>query len=572
MKHIKKVSALLMCALIALSACLTASADTNPIKDTTKECSITVKVYENYIADGEDWKGTVAGDGATAPTNTEYKGLAGVTYAIYEGDQTGTADLSSLTPVGTITTDSNGTATKSKLDQGVYTLVLTSKPDYVYTQAEERFKVTLPMTNADETGFIYDVKVFPKVQTVYGDVTITKVDDNGNALKGAKFTLYRATTNGGENANAYTNEYAIYDLTSTNSKTVTLPWGWYRLEETTVPTGYTKGDDVYFEIPGDWSKKTSGKVNAGHYEVTLDKIYNYSTTASDSLKVVSDPTVKIGQDITWTIYLTAPAGLKNGKSYVITDNVPDAFEVQNDTVKVYYSSDSDVTTKTEATTGFSKTVTDNKIEISYNESQLAALTDVAKIIVEFHTKVNADPGLLTGVSNTANAVFTNKGGVTVEQESKSEKVKTGKFEFTKVDKTTGYGLSDATFEVYTDINLTEKVTFYTDAGLKKVVTQVTSDSNGKFTIYGLDGGDYTYYLKEVKAPDDYELVGTAIPFNNKNGGIQNESLIYNNNKFTIINEKSVTLPFTGGVGPEVVVASGVVMMVAAGFVLKKRVK
>ena len=72
--------------------------------------------------------------------------------------------------------------------------------------------------------------------------TIEKTDDQGNALNGASFTLSK-------NNNGTYEPISTIDGTRLHTFTWTgLDAGTYKLEETTVPAGYNKADDVIFTI------------------------------------------------------------------------------------------------------------------------------------------------------------------------------------------------------------------------------------------------------------------------------------------------------------------------------------
>lgn len=97
-------------------------------------------------------------------------------------------------------------------------------------------EIYLTYGNAQKTNKDY-------VITYTTELTIDKVDAEGDALKGAGFTLYKVE---GENKTPVGDEIAGADIT-------TFVWtgleaGSYVLEETTVPAGYNKAADIKFTI------------------------------------------------------------------------------------------------------------------------------------------------------------------------------------------------------------------------------------------------------------------------------------------------------------------------------------
>lgn len=111
----------------------------------------------------------------------------------------------------------------------------------------------------------------------------------------------------------------------------------------------------------------------------------------------------------------------------------------------------------------------------------------------------------------------------------------------------------------------------------------TQTNLGQLQLSGLDVG--TYYLKEIKAPDGYNLLAQPVKITITDDGLVENTLAVNgkpeytdseNNTeveaadgyvpVTVINTKGFTLPTTGGMGTVLFTAGGVVLM-GAGLVL-----
>jgi len=85
------------------------------------------------------------------------------------------------------------------------------------------------------------------------DAVVNKVDKNGNALAGAGFTLYKWIK--GEDNGSW--EQVGEEITGVTTFTFeSLDAGQYKLEETTVPNGYNKCEDIEFEVVGVYDKTT----------------------------------------------------------------------------------------------------------------------------------------------------------------------------------------------------------------------------------------------------------------------------------------------------------------------------
>lgn len=103
------------------------------------------------------------------------------------------------------------------------------------------------------------------------ELDVNKVDKKGNSLAGAGFTLYKLVK---ENENAEGEYVAVgeeivgtEDEPITEFKFVGLDAGQYKLEETTVPEGYNKADDVEFTVIASYATEAD---NPQFIELTVE--------------------------------------------------------------------------------------------------------------------------------------------------------------------------------------------------------------------------------------------------------------------------------------------------------------
>lgn len=183
-------------------------------------------------------------------------------------------------------------------------------------------------------------------------------------------------------------------------------------------------------------------------------------------------------------------------------------------------------------------------------------------------------------TNKASLEYTNQSGTTVggdDAPSEETKVYTYQYDFLKKAETaTGDNLEGAEFEVYSDAQGNQKINFVAatapQRGYRVATAEetdyatLTTGTDGKLHIYGLAAG--TYYLKETKAPDGYNLLKDMVQFTVANDsatddtGAQIEPMLS-----TVINKSGTLLPGTGGTGSIVFAVAGGLVILAGGILL-----
>lgn len=208
-----------------------------------------------------------------------------------------------------------------------------------------------------------------------------------------------------------------------------------------------------------------------------------------------------------------------------------------------------------------------------------------QIRIEYTATVNKDAVIgNTGNANTAYLDYSNNpyaSPETWESFNSSTTVYSFGFDLTKVDKKTNAALKGAEFEVYSDAELTNKISFVgTNGNYKKAdatqtgeaVTTVAVDDSGKLILAGLAEG--TYYLKETKAPAEYNIARDAFELTVKdtdNDGVAenaDNSVKFENGLVTISipNSNGFQLPTTGGMGTILFTVGGIAL-IALGAVM-----
>lgn len=106
-------------------------------------------------------------------------------------------------------------------------------------------------------------------------------------------------------------------------------------------------------------------------------------------------------------------------------------------------------------------------------------------------------------------------------------------------------------------------------GEKPVATEITTPSNGKFVIQGLDAD--TYYLTETEAPKGYNKLASPITIVIAEDG----KVTSNRSEVTTVNVENKTgtlLPSTGGMGTTIIYMAGAILVIASGIVIVSKKK
>lgn len=646
-------------------------ADGMPVWDTTKKGSITIHKFEYNPSSGAPSQQGTGAEGEGAPAGATP--LDGVTFEIYQvqsqtwlesyyGGQvtassqdfskmdasdyytknstTGAITVNSgATKVATVTTTTTetdkGVAKKDGLALGLYLVVETKAPDKVTSPADP-FLVSVPMTRiADNdttnklTDWIYDVHVYPKNSTTYGQVTIEKKGYTGGgtgvALEGVQFKLQKQNGADWTDITANDSNGSTYNLTTDINGKITiagLSQGEYRIFEdaysnTSANKGYILDAEYHtFTVQKDGKIQVDGNVSANatiqvanHRPDMKKEVYNGTEWKQDAQYGVGDTvpykiTIEVPKNIdklsTFTVTDT-PTGL--------TDNVS-SIEVKDDT--------------TDLTKNTHYTVADNGngFTITFTPAEMAAYAG-EKLVITYTATVSNDAVVGgKGNSNNAKLTYTNKinsdntpGTTTNTIEDSAVMYSFG----IKVKKTTENGttaLPGVVFDLYREAKTGETPIVNAET-LKKAGLDITkkwilvksglttnangiidtSDSNNATNYtHGLANGDY--YLVETKTVDGYNLLTKPVKVKLdvtatttwqktnvydasgnlvKHGTVTKTTFTHTSNNgdatktelavAKVVNRKGFTLPVTGGFGTLLFSGIGVLLVLAGVGVL-----
>ncbi len=125
------------------------------------------------------------------------------------------------------------------------------------------------------------------------------------------------------------------------------------------------------------------------------------------------------------------------------------------------------------------------------------------------------------------------------------------------------------YRVATPEELANKKTDANPTGVE-IIEQITTNDTGRFWIRGLDSG--TYYLHELKAPDGFNKLDSALIVQISSEGVLRQNETPNVTSIRVLNGTGSELPATGGIGTTIFYVVGSILLVGAAVLLitKKR--
>ncbi|WP_442853651.1 SpaA isopeptide-forming pilin-related protein [Bacillus sp. LK2] len=484
------------------------------------EVTVEVNVVANEVVKQEVTNEKITGqfEIVKVDANDKTKVLSGAEFTVYKDGK----------KVAELKTDESGKVMSPKLPLGEYTVKETKAPAG-YKLSNKEWTVTIQ--NEKEV-----VKVEAENEKILGSLQIIKTDDKDLAkrLAGAEFTLKDAEGN-------VVKEGITTDESGTVKVDRLVP-GEYTLEETKAPEGYELTKQV-IQVTVDGEKVVDVKVtnskSLGQFEIV-------KIDANDKTKLLPDAEFEVYKDGKKIDTLrTDKTGkvtskkLEPGKYTLKETKAPQGYTLLKEEIEVIVEANKVVEVQVEnakelgilqvikkdAESG--KVLEGAEFRLKNENGQVVgkAKTTNKDGVVQFE---NVVPGKYTLEETKAPEGY-KAVEVTVEvnvvanevakQEVMNEKVKekiTGQLEITKVDaNNTDKTLAGAVFEIWKD-------------GTK--IDTLTTNKNGKATSKKLEPGDYI--LKEIQAPEGYNLSDKEIKFTISNQNIEVVKLQITNEKDT----------------------------------------
>lgn len=649
----------------------TTRADGTPVWESGKTGSITIHKYEyNPASTTQAQQGTGA-EGESAPEGA--KPLGGVTFEIYKvqdeewlkayyggqaaatGQDFSNIDASNYystnsttgaitvngSKIDTVTTATSGTdigvAKKDGLALGLYLVVETSAPDKVTSPADP-FLVSVPMTRIADTtttnkltDWIYDVHVYPKNSTAYGQVTIEKKGYTGGgsevALAGVKFKLQEQNGANWTDITANDSNGNPYDLTTDPSGKITiagLSQGNYRIFEDAYSGDSANKGYILDAEYHTFTVKNDGKIQVGGNATTPNATIKVANHRPDMKKEVYNGTgwtqnapYGVSDTVPYKITIEVPQNIENLSTFTVTDT-PTGLKDNVGSIKIKdgttaLTSGTDYTVAAEGTDGF-------KIDFILTSNTVKACAGHTVTIT--YNAVVKDTAVVGGSGNSNNAklTYTNKinsdntPGTTTNTIEDSAVMYSFGIKVVKTAGDTNNALPDVVFDLYREAKTGEtsivdaetvkkagldsaKSWILVKSGLTTNASGIidTSDStNATNYTHGLANGDY--YLVETKTVKGYNLLTKPVEVKLdvtatttwqktnvydasgnlvKHGTVTSTTFTNANGDSTnqalavakVINRKGFTLPVTGGFGTLLFSGIGVLLVLAGVGVL-----
>lgn len=497
-----------------------------------------------------------------------------------------------------ITTDKDGIAKFENLALGFYVVVETKTPDKV-TKAIEPFLVSVPMTTTDGENWLYDVHVYPKNTTTYGGVTLEKQGNTeADKLAGVTFELQKKTGNTWTNVTTSESNGTDLNLITNENGQIRvdgLSQGTYRFIET--DRGNNDGYIMDGVTPYEFVVGVDGKTTYKGEKANTITVKNEKPELTKKVKDRTNGEWKqesdynVGDMVPYKITVKVPSNITKLKYFTVTDtptNLKD--DVSTVAVKV---KEENTAVEGEA---YKVDEAGNGFTVAFNPEKMTSYAGKELVITYSAKLLSTAETTKVGNSNTAKLEYSNKILTNTENPGKDtieDKAIVYTFKLNiikKANSVEGKALNGVKFDLYKEVPAgtegaatTEQVK---EAGLNtrktwlRVAQNLTTKDKGEVSCSGLANG--TYYLVETKTVDGYNLLKAPVEVNLKveyvrttKDGVtktefkENSETSDGTHSETIINKRGFQLPTTGGMGTLLFSVIGVIVMIAAAFILLK---
>lgn len=300
----------------------------------------------------------------------------------------------------------------------------------------------------------------------------------------------------------------------------------------------------------------------------------------------------IGDTVEFQSTITAKLG---ADSYVFHDTMSEGLTFNSTSVKVTKGENAENVDATNYTLkakndGTSTFTDDCTFEIVFDQKFCDSLKKDDTIVITYSATLNENAviGSDGTTSNTNKSKLSYGDNSATTWDSTTTKTwKVSVFKFHQKDGTTKTPLSGAKFTLNRKNDGTEAINLVPLTGVGNentyrvanadetatAITEITTDTTGKFTIQGLDSD--TYYLTEKEAPKGYNKLKDPIKIViDENGNVKVNNATTPVTEVGVENKTGAEMPSTGGIGTTVFYVVGGILAVGAAVLLvtKKRME
>lgn len=308
-----------------------------------------------YQVHDADWLSKYYSGAATEAEEKEYETAFDATH--YYTEKNGTYTLNgNYTKYGPKKTDADGkvqfgkaTGEEAGIPLGLYLVIETKTPDQVTTPCQP-FLVSVPMTVKENgeassyvpTEWLYDVHVYPKNKTDYGEITLIKKGQVGNGeanetLSGVTFKLYKFVgTKTDDKISPFTTANDTDDLNNQ----------WKQIKKSSTAAGDNTGTDIGTDgllTTSNVGKITVSGLSAGYYCFVEQDVGNNKAFITDQTPHYFEVKGKTSQEITvatdGTVTEKAGSAAAANLELTVTDPRPDVEKKVKDRVKAKENDD-----------------------------------------------------------------------------------------------------------------------------------------------------------------------------------------------------------------------------------------
>lgn len=436
-------------------------------------------------------------------------------------------------------------------------------------------KITINNAIEDVTYSVYQIMKLESFDTVNQAYTYKAASDTWNTWLKTQTTYVNVDAQGyvtwvnGADAEAFAKAALTYAKNSSIAATKSATATGTTVEFTALNLGYYLVDSSLGTLCLLNTTDKEAKISEKNDVPTSNKMVK-----GDDGQWGDTNTARIGGKVEYKVEITAKKG---AQGYVLHDTMSEGLSFNKDVV--VKAGETALTEKTDYNVNNSPT-DGCTFEITFTETYLNKITADTTIVVTYSATLKENAVVAgDGNTNIAKLEYGEKNANDEKLSTPEDKTTTYtyKFDLVKTDKD-GKLLTNAEFELYesdktTKIALikiddnTYRVAKTGEAGVETIVV-----TDGDVTIKGLENG--TYYLKETKAPNGYNLLTEmqGVTIENTNLDATVSAGTYVSGGVQVVNKSGSILPGTGGMGTTLFYVIGGIMVLAAVVLLfaKKR--